>query len=552
MPEIGDQLRETRMRNRIDITEVEAATKIRAKYLRALENEEWDLLPGPTFVKTFLRTYADYLGLDARNLVEEYRSRYERSAGPELTPFGPNRGSRRARPPRRFALTPWLLIGLGLILLVGALFVIGSWGDDNDPGDEVSATPTPEASAAPGGDGQKKKKEKQKKEQAAPTVVRLQIQPTGPVSVCVEDASGDPRDQQRHARRQPGHRDVPLQALHDVVRHRRGGDARRRQGLPGVRRRARGLLGQGGWRAAQGVGAPDLRMSVRAGIVVTGTEVLSAIIPDRNGPWLSERLRERGVELAHIVVVADRPDDVRAALEFLAGEGVDLILTTGGLGPTADDLTAEVVGAFAGLEMVLDPALEERILAILRRNRARWRSYSEEAMRAGNRKQAVIPRGATILEPVGTAPGLVVEGEGRPLVVVLPGPPGELRPMWAVAVTTPPLQRAAGPRGHARVADAPPLRRAGGGDRAVAARDRGGRGGARPARDHDLPAPRRDRDRHRLRPRRRARVRRVRRRDPRAPRRHAVLRGRRRPSTRSSPGCSAGARSRSPSRAPAG
>ena len=181
-------------------------------------------------------------------------------------------------------------------------------------------------------------------------------------------------------------------------------------------------------------------MSVRAGIVVTGTEVLSAIIPDRNGPWLSERLRERGVELAHIVVVADRPDDVRAALEFLAGEGVDLILTTGGLGPTADDLTAEVVGAFAGLEMVLDEALEERILAILRRNRARWRSYSEEAMRAGNRKQAVIPRGATILEPVGTAPGLVVEGEGRPLVVVLPGPPGELRPMWATAVATPPLR----------------------------------------------------------------------------------------------------------------
>ena len=83
MPEIGDQLRETRMRNRIDITEVEAATKIRAKYLRALENEEWDLLPGPTFVKTFLRTYADYLGLDARQLTEEYRARYERPPGQE-------------------------------------------------------------------------------------------------------------------------------------------------------------------------------------------------------------------------------------------------------------------------------------------------------------------------------------------------------------------------------------------------------------------------------------------------------------------------------------
>ena len=78
MPEIGDQLRETRMRQRIDITEVEAATKIRAKYLRALENEEWDLLPGPTFVKTFLRSYADYLGLDSRQLVEEYKQRFER------------------------------------------------------------------------------------------------------------------------------------------------------------------------------------------------------------------------------------------------------------------------------------------------------------------------------------------------------------------------------------------------------------------------------------------------------------------------------------------
>ena len=127
MPEIGDQLREARMRNRIDITEVEAATKIRAKYLRALENEEWDLLPGPTFVKTFLRTYADYLGLDARNLVEEYRSRYERPSGSDLTPFGTNLGGRRARP-RRFVVAPWMLVVLGVIALVAVLFVVGKWG----------------------------------------------------------------------------------------------------------------------------------------------------------------------------------------------------------------------------------------------------------------------------------------------------------------------------------------------------------------------------------------------------------------------------------------
>ncbi|MET0685350.1 MAG: competence/damage-inducible protein A [Solirubrobacteraceae bacterium] len=176
-------------------------------------------------------------------------------------------------------------------------------------------------------------------------------------------------------------------------------------------------------------------MSVRAGIVVTGTEVLSGAVADRNGPWLSERLRERGIEVAHIVVVGDRPDDMRAALGFL--RGCDLIVTSGGLGPTADDLTAEIVGGFAGRAMVLDPALEDRIMDILVRNRARWRSYSQEALRAGNRKQAVVPEGATILEPVGTAPGLVVppaDGDG-PTVLVLPGPPGELRPMWDDAVT---------------------------------------------------------------------------------------------------------------------
>ena len=177
----------------------------------------------------------------------------------------------------------------------------------------------------------------------------------------------------------------------------------------------------------------------RAGILVTGNEVLSGAIADRNGPWLSERLRGHGVELAHTMVVADRPADLRAALEFLAREGIDLVITSGGLGPTADDLTAEVVGQFAGCELRLDAALEQRILAILLRNRAGWRSYSEEALRAGNRKQAIVPAGATILEPVGTAPGLIVQSEGQ-LVVVLPGPPSELRPMWATAAGTEPLR----------------------------------------------------------------------------------------------------------------
>jgi cytoskeleton protein RodZ len=189
MPEIGDQLRETRMRNRIDISEVEAATKIRAKYLRALENEEWDLLPGPTFVKTFLRTYADYLGLDARNLVEQYRARYERPSAQELAPFGPGMGARRRRP-RRPVLAPWMFVIAGVVLLVVALYFLGRWGDE--PEREASGpTPTPTATAPSQGDGEGQKK-KRKRTQEKPTVARMQIQPTGPVSVCLENAAGEP------------------------------------------------------------------------------------------------------------------------------------------------------------------------------------------------------------------------------------------------------------------------------------------------------------------------------------------------------------------------
>jgi nicotinamide-nucleotide amidase len=182
----------------------------------------------------------------------------------------------------------------------------------------------------------------------------------------------------------------------------------------------------------------ELRESVsaRAGIVVTGTEVLTGRVSDRNGPWLSERLRELGVDHSYTVVVGDRREDMDEALRFLAARGVDVVLTSGGLGPTADDLTAEVVGAFAGRAMVLDEALEERIAEILRPLMSRWPDLDPDAIRASNRKQAVVPEGATVLDPVGTAPGLVVPVAGGPTVVVLPGPPRELHAMWPAAVAT--------------------------------------------------------------------------------------------------------------------
>jgi nicotinamide-nucleotide amidase len=189
---------------------------------------------------------------------------------------------------------------------------------------------------------------------------------------------------------------------------------------------------------------PPEHVSSTAGIVVTGTEVLTGRVSDRNGPWLSERLRELGVDHSYTVVVGDRREDMDEALRFLAARGVDVILTSGGLGPTADDLTAEVVGAFAERPMVLDDALEERIAEILRPLMSRWPDLDPDAIRASNRKQAIVPEGATVLDPVGTAPGLVVPVDGGPTVVVLPGPPRELHAMWPTAVATEAFRAAIG------------------------------------------------------------------------------------------------------------
>lgn len=177
---------------------------------------------------------------------------------------------------------------------------------------------------------------------------------------------------------------------------------------------------------------------VRAGIVVTGSELLTGQVRDGNGPWVAQRLGSLGVEVTDVLLVGDRRDDLDAGLRFLAANGVDLIVTSGGLGPTADDVTAEVVGGFAGAEMVLDTAMEQHIADILSRW-ARRNGFDGEALVAANRKQATVPAGAVVLNPVGTAPGLVVTVPGGPLVVVLPGPPRELQRMWDAALNAAPV-----------------------------------------------------------------------------------------------------------------
>ena len=189
MPEIGASLREARLRAKLDIVDVESATKIRAKYLRALENEEWGLLPGPAFVKSFLRTYADYLGLDGKLLVDEYKLRHERPSDLDQMPIGPNLGRRRG--PGGFSrISPAWIIGIVIVALLGLFAYLGaSGGEDNTT---TTATTTTQSAA-------QKRAEAKKKAAAAAAArrarirrqkVKLQIQPTAAIYVCLENAKG--------------------------------------------------------------------------------------------------------------------------------------------------------------------------------------------------------------------------------------------------------------------------------------------------------------------------------------------------------------------------
>jgi cytoskeletal protein RodZ len=186
MPQaIGDTLREARMRQKIDITEIEAKTKIRAKYLRAMENEEFDLLPGTTFAKSFLRTYADALGLDAHRLVEEYRSQYEPRAEGDLPPLAGQAGGRardrryERRPPgRAFAIAALALVAVIVLVVIG--LVSNSGGGSNNPSTTSTQATKPKRHHHRHHTGST----------ATPTRVSLRITPTVPTYICVDTGVG--------------------------------------------------------------------------------------------------------------------------------------------------------------------------------------------------------------------------------------------------------------------------------------------------------------------------------------------------------------------------
>jgi cytoskeleton protein RodZ len=198
MPDIGATLREARMRQRIDISEIESETKIRAKYLRALENEEWDLLPGPTYVKSFLRTYAEALGLDGKLLIEEYKLRHERLSDVEMQPIRPP-GAREPRRRRRAGTgRGWAVLAV-VAALIGALYALGQSGGDDGGGSDAASTPaeTTTQTTKRRTTSQRARRSAaasraaRRRRQAQARLVRLRLVPTGPVYVCLRRAGGE-------------------------------------------------------------------------------------------------------------------------------------------------------------------------------------------------------------------------------------------------------------------------------------------------------------------------------------------------------------------------
>ncbi len=175
----------------------------------------------------------------------------------------------------------------------------------------------------------------------------------------------------------------------------------------------------------------------RATIVVTGSELVRGERTDLNGPFFAREALGLGLEPARITVVGDRAEELEEALRAAVAGG-ELCLVSGGLGPTHDDRTVALVARVSGRELVLDAELERRIEDVSRGFAERLRRpYADFA--DGVRKQALVPAGAIVLGPAGTAPGLVVEADGC-VVVVMPGPPGELRRLWPAALETAPVQ----------------------------------------------------------------------------------------------------------------
>jgi nicotinamide-nucleotide amidase len=168
-------------------------------------------------------------------------------------------------------------------------------------------------------------------------------------------------------------------------------------------------------------------------VVVTGSELVRGERTDRNGPFLAAEALSHGLEPARITIVGDTPAELEAALR--EGLEAEACLVSGGLGPTHDDRTVELLARAAGLELVVDEVLEREIESVSRTAAERLRRpYADFA--PGVTKQATRPAPALPIGLAGTAPGLVLRAPTGCVVVLLPGPPGELRRLWPNALAS--------------------------------------------------------------------------------------------------------------------
>jgi nicotinamide-nucleotide amidase len=185
---------------------------------------------------------------------------------------------------------------------------------------------------------------------------------------------------------------------------------------------------------------PSGRLRPSTAVIVTGSELIRGGRRDANGPFLAEELTRLGLEPTRITVVGDDPAELGPAIR--EGLEADLLVLSGGLGPTHDDRTVELLARAAGLDARIVPELEREIEGISRRIAERFgRPYAE--FEPGVRKQATVPERGRVIGIAGTAPGLVVETDGA-VAVVLPGPPPELRRLWHTALEDEAVRRVLG------------------------------------------------------------------------------------------------------------
>ena len=391
------------MRQSLDFNEMEFRTKVRAKYLRALEEERFDQLPAHTYIKGFLRTYADALGMDGQLYVDEYNSRYV--AGEDDHPLRTRRvpQQRRRRGRRESRL---VVVAVTAIIIVTAL-VIAAWkfGGPTDP--KVQGVNTLREPVA--------------------RVHDLTVRATGGALVH----GGADRLPHRKA------------ALPGNAGAGPGATLRPAQALPfaavtGERRRAGRRQARAAAEKRRAHRAGPLLTRPRAAIVVTGSELVRGERTDLNGPFYAREALSLGLQPTRVIIVGDDPAELEQALR--EGIQADVCLVSGGLGPTHDDRTIELVAKVDGPRVARRPAT-------WRRRSSRSRAWSPSAFgrpyadfATGVTKQATLPEGAVSLGLAGTAPGVVLD-IGSCVVVVLPGPPAELRRLWPGAVESAALQR---------------------------------------------------------------------------------------------------------------